>query len=399
VGRRLLLARSVTTNPILKTSHHHLRVEIVADLPRFKSLRGAWDALVADAKAGPFVSHSWLSAWWSAFGDGAEAVIILAWRGERLEAAIPLYRGRAAPYRSLPQLRFPTLRVLSDTRTGFNSFLVAPAATEAAAAVAEALLVRLPSWSTAILEPMRPSAAQDAFLSATASVGMRHVLERTMRGSIADLTTGWGDYLARRSRQVRKLIRQTRRRIAEGPYRVWTEQDGGPAVLDRFLDLSLHSWKGQAGTALGSLTPNRRFMHALWRGFEPTAGMRIHLLEMRGQDVAGLISFVDSKRVFGFAIDFREDHAKLSPSRFLLAHWLEENAARGIQIADFLRDSPFWRLYADQTYELSTLRLFPRMNTAWLAAQAAETIRPIGRRWRSEWWRRRRRRSAFKGTA
>jgi CelD/BcsL family acetyltransferase involved in cellulose biosynthesis len=56
-------------------------------------LGAEWDEL-AVRQANPFMRRDWLTAWWSAFGRGREAVLCIARRNGKLVAGMPLSSGR-----------------------------------------------------------------------------------------------------------------------------------------------------------------------------------------------------------------------------------------------------------------------------------------------------------------
>src|SRR5262245_29792414 len=115
-----------------------MHCEIVHDPAEFARLAGAWDELAQKAQVGLFLSHRWLSAWWSAFRGIDELWVLTLRDGERLAAAWPLHL-RAA--RS--QLRASELRVLGDLGGAQRSLLVAPGELEGAVtAFVETLFAR-----------------------------------------------------------------------------------------------------------------------------------------------------------------------------------------------------------------------------------------------------------------
>ena len=68
------------------------RLEVVRTAGRLQQIGGAWEALWDRARALVFQSHGWVSAWWGALPDPErrELFIVLAWRGDTLEAVLPL---------------------------------------------------------------------------------------------------------------------------------------------------------------------------------------------------------------------------------------------------------------------------------------------------------------------
>jgi CelD/BcsL family acetyltransferase involved in cellulose biosynthesis len=68
-----------------------LRFETIDAPEAFDRLGPRWDELVRAAlRPSPFLLHGWLAAWWAVYGDEAEMLVELAFRGENLVAALPL---------------------------------------------------------------------------------------------------------------------------------------------------------------------------------------------------------------------------------------------------------------------------------------------------------------------
>jgi len=88
------------------------RFEIVDPDQAFGSLAGAWDELLAASGSdSPFLTPTWLAAWWTAYGTGRIPAIVAAWRGTSLAGLVPLQLA-AVEWRGGIPLR--ALRFLGD---------------------------------------------------------------------------------------------------------------------------------------------------------------------------------------------------------------------------------------------------------------------------------------------
>ena len=73
------------------TDDGEVRIRTITDFHEFDSLESEWDALVeASGTTHPFIAHTWLRAWWSAFGAGKAMRIAIARKGGTLVGAAPL---------------------------------------------------------------------------------------------------------------------------------------------------------------------------------------------------------------------------------------------------------------------------------------------------------------------
>ena len=71
--------------------------ETISSAERFAALGESWDDLVrAMARPSPRLLHAWLVAWWRHYGEGRELAVHVAYRGDRLVAALPLCIQRRA---------------------------------------------------------------------------------------------------------------------------------------------------------------------------------------------------------------------------------------------------------------------------------------------------------------
>lgn len=372
------------------------RLRVLADWSEFAALREPWEELTTASGAGPFVSHAWLSAWWTAFGGDRRPLVLQAWRDGQLVAAAPLSVSREPLHPSLPWPRYGTLRMMSDHRTGFNGWPVAPGHEDALAPLLSELHGRKREWSAAFLEPIPMDAAFDRLIAEAAARGMPALVLPSIRSGVALLDRGWDAYLKRRHSKDRGRIRSTCRKAESLGIRMLTERDGAEEMLDRILAISALSWKARAGTAIGVRDDTRRFLRTLWETMGRQGGMCLYLLTLDGIDVAGSVVVREGDTSYGFAKDFREDYAHLSPGRVLVANLLRDQVERGARRFDMLRSSPFLDTFSDEHYQLATLRLFPRHALPWGAMRLVETVRPLGRGWRSVRRRMKRRRAAFK---
>src|SRR4051794_29441288 len=69
-------------------------ISVITEVERFDALAGEWDALARSvARPTPFQAHAWLSARWRF--DAERAAVVVARRGDRIVAALPLAIGAA----------------------------------------------------------------------------------------------------------------------------------------------------------------------------------------------------------------------------------------------------------------------------------------------------------------
>jgi CelD/BcsL family acetyltransferase involved in cellulose biosynthesis len=374
------------------------RSEVLTEWRGFTDLARPWNELNHVSASGPFVSHRWLAAWFEAFGDGIEPRIAQVWRDGLLIAAAPLGLSLRPLSTKAHFVKVQTLHMLSNHRTGYNEWLVAPGHEDAIPLLLEIVMRETGAWRVAELEPFRRSPRLDALVAAAQERGVRCSCDTTIQSAIVDLSEGWDRYLAARSRDFRKNIRVSRKRVEATQHRLERVGNGDAGILDRVLALSTRSWKGSAGTALGASKATRQFMRQLWSSLSPVGAMELWLLEIDGREAGSVTSIVDGDTIHGFAKDFDEEFSRLSPGRFLVSRWLEDGATRGFKRADMLRRTPFLQEFSDASYDMARVRLFPERSSVYLWLELEKQLRSVAREWRSRRRYQRKRRAAHKPT-
>jgi CelD/BcsL family acetyltransferase involved in cellulose biosynthesis len=368
-------------------------VRVIESWAGMERLRDPWDELVLACGAGPFVSHRWLGAWCKAFEAGSAPRIITVWRDGLLVGAAPLgltsHRMRHAPLRSVR-----CLSALANHETPFTRWLIAPGHEDALDEMIERTADRTIGCGMCELQPLADDAMTRALREAARRARRPSTWCVTTTSVTLDLSGGWDAYLNAKSKNFRKKIRRERRALERVPHRWLRGDGGGTEILERAFDVSVGSWKGRAGTAIGSTDEQRSFYMGLWSAFAGEGAMGATLLEIDGRDAGCLISLRWNDTIYGMKIDFVEDFAAYSPGRLMVADFVERSATAGLRRLDMLRRSRFTAEFSDSGYDLGRLRLFPSWNLPALWYSLEERLRPVGRRWRRRWRRARRRRGA-----
>jgi CelD/BcsL family acetyltransferase involved in cellulose biosynthesis len=371
-------------------------VRVIRSWAEMESLRAPWDELVRACGAGPFVSHRWLGAWCSAFEAGRAPRVLQVWRDGLLVGAAPLgliaRRMRHAPFREVR-----CLTSLANHETPSTQWLAAPGHEDALEMMLEKTADKAIGCGMCELEPLADDALTETMRVASRRSRRPSTWCATTRSVTLDLSCGWEAYLNARSKNFRKKIRRERRALERVPHR-WLRSGGnGAELLERSFDVSVRSWKGRAGTAIGSTDEQRSFYRELWRAFAGEGEMEATVLEIEGRDAGCLIALRWNDTIYGMKIDFVEDFAAYSPGRLMVADFLERSAAAGLRRLDMLRQSRFTAEFSEDGYDLGRLRLFPSWNLPAIWYSLEERLRPMGREWRRRRRRSHRRRGAHVG--
>ena len=369
-------------------------MRVLTDWADLETLRAPWDELTAASGASPFVSHRWLSLWSKAFGESFAPRIIQVWRDGQLVGAAPLgltsHRIRHLPF----GVSVRCLAALSNHETPLSQWLFAPGHEDALDKMLEATADNSIGCDMCKLEPLPDDATTGKLRERASRLGFPLTWCATASSVTVDVSNGWEAYLAARSKNFRKKIRRERRALEGAEHRWLRGRSDGSAVLERAFAVSVESWKGRAGTAIGSTDDQRAFYRALWDGLGPEGAMEVNLLEIEGKEAGSLVAIRHGDIAYGVKVDFVEDFGGYSPGRMMVADFVERCADDGLREVDMLRRSRFTEEFSEEGYVLGRLQLFPRWNLPALWYNLEERLRPIGRGWRHERRRGQRRRGA-----
>jgi CelD/BcsL family acetyltransferase involved in cellulose biosynthesis len=250
-----------------------LDVAVIGSERQFRALSGEWDTLFKGApRATPFQSWSWLSAWWSAYGDPRVLRVITVRRGGQLVGVLPLMLDRR-----LGRARLGFIGTgLSDHLDG----LVLEGMEDEVVAAWVRALRALGGWTVLDLHEVRPSAVVWGLYerwSLAVAIPQSTCLERQ--------ASSWDELLAPMSSRARKAMRRSVRaaeRSGVAAHRV-TGAEVGPAVVG-LLDDHRAQWVGRR-TPITEEHLSDRFETFLW---EAIVGMAQH-------DRAALFEFRDAR--------------------------------------------------------------------------------------------------------
>ena len=271
--------------------------------------REAWDELAAQ-RPSPFLTHAWISHWVNARAPTSVLCATLRGPSSRLLAGGVFCRTRKG------------IAAAADVHSG--DWDIVAVNDHARRRLWEGLASESLGWIS--LRQVRADApetmvAREALAEAGYGV-VRSV--RQVPSPYVPLPSSFDELLSSRSHNARQQVRRNRRRLesAGGRYRTCTggaqlEQD-----LDSFLRVEASGWKGRDGTAILSQPDTDQ----LYRGFAREAAernwLRLHLVEIDGNTIAGALAVAIGGEGFFLKIGFDESYAYLAPGVALTAEML-----------------------------------------------------------------------------
>lgn len=313
-------------------------------LSGFASCRREWREL-AERSGNLFATWEWASTWWRHFGRDRPLHLLSCRRPDgSLAAILPLYEATARP-----------LRVARFVGHGPADQL-GPVAPEVphrgvATAMRRGLETSSPRWDLLLAE--RLPADED-----WASAARARVIRRESSPVVRIDGTGWEDYLAARSANLRQQVRRRERKLMREHglrYRLSDDSKRLSSDLDTFLALHAARW----GSESGAFPTTRRAFHRDFAALSLERGwLRLWLAEIGGQAVAAWYGFCfgDAYWYYQAGRDPAWEHS--SVGFVLLAHTIRE--AFNDRVREYrllLGDEPYKERFATDDAGLETSAL------------------------------------------
>lgn len=359
------------------------RVDEVAGLGGFATLRDAWDALLAEGPVdAPYHRHAWHAAWLDAFAPRAELTVLVA----RDRA------GRAAGLAPLVATRRRGLTVLSAPANDHTPRVEWVLGADPAGAV-EALWAHLRDrvrWDVLVLRDLPRAGPTSLHLEAAARAD-RHHTGRWESLRTPFLALGGAPREARLPAKFVANLRRRLRKLSEAGAVAYRRVDGGEEVdayLDHFVALEAAGWKGERGSAIARDARTLSFYRALARAGAREGWLALRALELDGRPVAMHFG-LRYRGVYALPKPtYDEALGACSPGQLLLREVLAECEAAGLAELDFLGpDMPWKRDWAPEYRPHDWLYVY-RPGVAGAALHAVKhRLRPLAKEVVA-WWRR-----------
>jgi CelD/BcsL family acetyltransferase involved in cellulose biosynthesis len=304
-----------------------VRIETVSSEAEFARLAGSWDELVrAMPRPSPFLLHAWLLEWWRHYGGDDDLAVHVAYRGDRLIGALPLY------VRHRPGLRVSEF--VGGTRSSLADLLVAPG--EEAPAVAA--LVERAASSEHDFASLFGLPGSSRLVAALPPNSLR-LVER-VEAPVLDLSPGWDAvYAARMSSNARGHRRRRRRQLeALGAVETSvarTREELEPALEEAFRVYGLR-WQGRRDVSGFFTPPGRDFYRAALLRLAELDVPRLVTIRLDGRAIAFALSLQLSWRGYGLTTAFDPAFGRFSPGWEAILLRLETAASEGVSRFEFL---------------------------------------------------------------
>ncbi len=353
-----------------QTSDVPLTVEIAQTEARLAEIEAAWRELWRKSEGGIFQSFDWISAWWHSAGarDGYRLHFGLAWTGSQLIAAFPLVSRR---YRGIRVLEWAA-KDCSD----YCDALAAPIATDAVLGEIWRMVGAAGGFDLAYLSHVRDQSRLSRAIGQGGAISKLRPARRYAVSTGVQLG-GWTDGQA----WLKDLGKKRRNNHLRG-WRI-LEQAGtasfrlvssGPEIepaLDRLCALK-QGWLEAQGLSSPVLRHQAILLRALVRALAATGRLRLFLLEIDGQVVAGSVNVRENDALMAFFAAYDSSYSRASPGTLLMIEYIRWSFENGVSEVSFLcGDESYKDRFVNVRERLTSFTGAPTL-LGWLAMIAYE---------------------------
>jgi CelD/BcsL family acetyltransferase involved in cellulose biosynthesis len=326
-------------------------------------LAAEWDEL-AYADGSPFLTHAWLSAWWSGFGKGEPLWFTLQDEqgGMRAGAFMQRVGGQLTAAANVHSGDWDAVARDEDARAELWQAIIADGANRVRV---QAMPERAPGTR------MLSQSLADAGYS-VAEVPGPFCPWLELPGSPDELLAGV-------SSSLRAQVKRKRRGLEKAGAVEFRTVAGGATFdddLETFLRLEASGWKGESGTAILSDPANERLYREFAHAAATKGWMRLYVLEVGGEPIAADYGCAFAGRGVFIKTGFDEAHSRLSPGLVLRAEVLRSSIEEGLRHYDFLGEADIYKTRWTAEVHPRT-RLFAYRGLARPGYAYRKTLRPL----------------------
>jgi CelD/BcsL family acetyltransferase involved in cellulose biosynthesis len=364
-----VLAPSLTNIELLD---RRVRFTLSAGTQGMSARRDEWDEL-ATALPSPFLTHAWLKSWADAYGAGNIVTATLEDAGGRLKAGAMLLGvpgGYASPVHADSGDWDVVAAAAADRRAFWGQ-------------LCDRQVRRL------ALERLRDDADGASTVRATlATAGYGILSFGDVQSPYLRLPSSFDELLARRSSKLRANWRRGRRlveRAGRARHRSLAGEQAHDRDLSAFLRVEGSGWKQAAGTSILCVPELERLYRSFAREAIERGWLRLDLLELDGEVIAGNLWCAIGGEAFGMKSGFDPAYAREGPGFALQGEVFRAAIEEGLRGFDLGGAPDAYKLrWTDDVRPRAAISAY-RGVSGRLAAEVWRRARPSVRRWRARW--------------
>jgi CelD/BcsL family acetyltransferase involved in cellulose biosynthesis len=324
-----------------------LRIRVYRNLDELESLLPSWQELLAAYPlATTFSTWEWLSAWWRAFGNGRE-LLVLSFLGPNSEL-VGLAPLSIEPHAFVPGLPLRLLRLMGDgshdsdnldlpVRCGWEEMMVDGLLS---------YLRRHKSWDVAEFNTVPPNSPVLGELIQKLRGSGWTISRRERAASAISLPNSFNTYFQQLSSEDRKnLGRYTRRLERRYQTRIYRciEQADLPRCLEALFRLHQGRWQAAGEPGTFASEERRHFYYDLSPALLARGWLQFWVLELDDTIAAVQYGFRYKDTVFHLQEGFDNTRSSDRLGFILRGRVIEQLIADGVQKYDFLGGEPGYK--------------------------------------------------------
>jgi CelD/BcsL family acetyltransferase involved in cellulose biosynthesis len=316
-----------------------LSIEAVTTAGGFSALAPYWnDVLSASPRPSVYLTHEWLSSWWSTHeAPGRELCILVARDDEGIAGLAPLVRVTRR-YIGVPvrMIEFLSMSMYADhpaAVTGSLDWIVRREHAGVLGAFFDDIVRERDSWHALRFHPVPSDSpflplAVEEFTRRGLTTLRRNVLD----DAVIECAGGWDRFYGSLTGDFRRTLRRRSEHLASlgpGEYRRIDGMENG-AMFERLLEIEKRSWKWEKGVSLNSAAYGALFTQfailAAARGW-----LRTWVLTVKGEDIAYELCAIFEGGLYCLKKSYDRRYSEVFPGGLLERHIYEEAFREGLK--------------------------------------------------------------------
>lgn len=339
----------------------------------FSALRDSWNALLTRSSiSNIFLTWEWLYTWWQHFNADRQLAIMLIKDHDHLVGIAPFFREKTLIKGFLP---ISSLRWLGtgDVGSDYLNIIIEHGYEEAVTnLVCNEISDNSENWDLLWLSDLpEDSECYATFLAHfTKSADFTCYPANDRYCPYIDLSKhSWDSYFESLSANMRSNLRRRNKQVFNNQYNAEIVLCKNIADVSYFLDeifaLHLQRWEPQGGSDGFCGQELRNFHQEVAERFFYNDWLRLYLLKINGQAVAGIYGMEFDKTFSFYQSGFSPEWEKLSVGKVLMGHTIKDAISRGMSTYDFLHGRENYKFsWANSLRRTCTLMISPKKRLA-----------------------------------
>ncbi|MCK4795616.1 MAG: GNAT family N-acetyltransferase [Desulfobacteraceae bacterium] len=315
-------------------------IEIINNWEQTRSLASEWNALHKRSEVEhPFATYEWFDCWYRAFCKPGNERIIIVRDGISIRAIFPGMLIKLKKY----GITFNTFSYAANGHSP-RCGIIAPKNDTESVRVAIASPITILKKKIDFIS--LPSINSD---SSTYNVVMQNkfphlqlYIEHTFESPSFDISGGMDSYLATRSRNFRKRIKQSlnrANRLGRVEYDIVKNMENSNDIVKRLKSLDHKTWQHQNGTGLFSTTENSKFYSSLIHDYSERKTMIVCFLKIGGVDAAYEVATFSGPTAFFLKYGYDPAFNKCRPGLLIQTYLSSYSSSLGLKEVDLLGET------------------------------------------------------------